>query len=383
MDSNMGESVSSRTLSELIGSIYDCALDPDLWQRTLGGIRDALDCQNAHLHLSDLRSNRLLINKIVGFELPENATKYLPEAHARLVEFFAAHPSLDEPFVAMRDLPPGYADTSPYFQECIRPMGLVDMMQYCLMQTPGRMAGLGFARNQVQGHFTDREVELGGLLLPHIKRAVTISNVLDARTIEQARMAEALDALRCGVVLTDESGTILHANRSAEEMLRNGTPIRGNGRILGAKAALATKELFAAIKLAAQDEAKIGKAGLSVRLTEPDEPPRFAHVLPMNGSALRTRLQPAAVAAVFIAKPEGKEDGAALAAAFGLTPAETQVLASLMAGRTRAETAAHLGISLATTKTHLIKIFVKTGVTRQAELMRLVAQALPPTKATS
>jgi DNA-binding CsgD family transcriptional regulator len=250
-------------------------------------------------------------------------------------------------------------------------------------QTPDRFAGLGFARNVLQGPFTDREIEIGGLLLPHVKRAVTISNVLDARTIEQARMAEALDALQCGVVLTDASGTILHANRSAEEMLRHGTPIRGNGRILGARAALATKELFAAIKLTAQDEAKIGKTGLAVRLTEPDEPPRFAHVLPMNGSELRTRLQPAAVAAVFIAKPEGEEDGAALAAAFGLTPAETQVLASLMAGRTRAETAAHLGISLATTKTHLIKIFAKTGVTRQAELMRLVSRVMPPTKMTS
>jgi DNA-binding CsgD family transcriptional regulator/PAS domain-containing protein len=376
----MAETVSPRALSELIGSIYDCVLDPDFWEPTLGGIRDALGCQNAQLHLSDLRSNRLVISKIVGFEWPANGAEYLPEAHARLIEFFAAHPSLDEPFVSLRHLPPGYADTSPYFQEIIRPMGLVDMMQYCLMWTPERFGGLGFARNERQGPFTEREIELGGLLLPHIKRAVTISNVLDARTIEKARMTEALDALQCGVVLTDESGTILHANRSAEEMLRNGTPIRGNGRILGARAAPATRELFAAIRLAAQDEAKIGKAGLAVRLTQPDEPPCFAHVLPMNGSELRTRLQPAAVAAVFIATPED-EDRTALAAAFGLTPAETQVLASLLAGRTRAETGAHLGITLATTKTHLINIFAKTGVTRQAELMRLVSRVFPPTKA--
>jgi PAS domain-containing protein len=44
---------------------------------------------------------------------------------------------------------------------------------------------------------------------------VTISKVLDVRTIERARMAEALDALRCAVVLTNEHGIILHANRSA------------------------------------------------------------------------------------------------------------------------------------------------------------------------
>lgn len=379
-DSTMAERVSPRALSELIGSIYDCVLDPDLWEPTLGGMTDALGCQNAQLHLNDLRSNRLLISKIVGFEWPENGNEYLPEAHARLAEFYAAHPSLDEAFVAMRHLPPGYADTSPYFQEIIRPMGLVDMMQYCLMWTPERFGGLGFARNERQGPFTDRELDIGGLLLPHIKRAVTISNVLDARTIEQARMADALDALQCGVVLTGENGAILHVNRAAEAMLRDGAPIRGIGGNLSARAGSATKELSAAIRLAARDEAQMGKTGLAVRLTGPDEAPRFAHVLPMNGSELRTRLEPAAAAAVFIAQPE-MGDGEALATAFGLTPAEAQVLASLLAGKTRAETAAYLGITLATTKTHLIKIFAKAGVTRQAELVRLAARLSPPTKA--
>jgi DNA-binding CsgD family transcriptional regulator/PAS domain-containing protein len=358
----MADTVSPRILSELIGSIYDCVLDPDLWEPTLERIKGALQCQNAQLHLSDLRSNRLLISKIVGFEWPEHGSEHLPEAHARLMEFFAAHPSLDEPFVAMRHLPPGYVDSSPYFREILRPMGLVDMMQYCLMQAPDRFAGLGFARNELEGPFTDREIELGGLLLPHIKRAVTISNVLDARTIERARMTEALDALQCGVLLTDERGTILHANRSADEMLRNGNAIRSAGGLLNAKASAANRELSSAIKLAAHDEAQMGKTGLSVRLTDPDELPLFAHVLPMNGSELRTRLQPTSVAAVFIGRPEPGDDGAALAVAFGLTRAETQVLTSLLAGRTRAETAAHLGITLATTKTHLINIFAKTGV---------------------
>jgi DNA-binding CsgD family transcriptional regulator/PAS domain-containing protein len=379
----MAEIVSPRVLSDLIGSIYDCVLDPDLWEPTLRGINEALGCQNAQLHLSDLPNNRFLISKIVGYEMPENASEHLPEAHARLIEFFRAHPSLDEPFVAMRHLPPGYMDTSPYFREILRPMGLVDMMQYCLVQTPDRFAGLGFARNRLQGPFTDREIEIGGLLLPHIKRAVTISNVLDARTIERARMGEALDALQCGVVLTGEDGAILHANRAAETMLRDGVLIRGIGSVLAATTAAASKELSAAIKLAALDEVHIGKTGLSVRLNSLDEAPQFAHVLPLNGSEFRTRLQPAAVAAVFIGRPDPEREGVALAAAFGLTPAEVQVLTSLLAGRTRSETAAHLGITLATTKTHLINIFAKTGVKRQAELIRLASHLLPPTQTTS
>ena len=48
----------------------------------------------------------------------------------------------------------------------------------------------------------------------------------DVRTIAGERMAETLDVLRCAVVLANERGTILHANRSAEHMLCDGGLIR-------------------------------------------------------------------------------------------------------------------------------------------------------------
>jgi DNA-binding CsgD family transcriptional regulator len=142
----------------------------------------------------------------------------------------------------------------------------------------------------------------------------------------------------------------------------------------------AASELRAALAHAARNEAGIGKTGLAIRLSEPDVPPIFAHVLPLTGSDFRTRLQPAAVAAVFIGAPPDAQDGAdTVATAFGLTPAETRVLASLFGGRTLTETAATLGIAGTTAKTHLEHIFLKTGVTRQAELMRLWTGLISPT----
>jgi len=101
----------------------------------------------------------------------------------------------------------------------------------------------------------------------------------------------------------------------------------------------------------------------------------------LTGSDLRTRLQPAAVAAVFIGVSPSNQDAAdAAAAAFKLTPAETRVLANLLGGRTLAETAATLGIAPTTAKSHLENIFAKTGVARQADLMRLATGLAPPTK---
>jgi DNA-binding CsgD family transcriptional regulator/PAS domain-containing protein len=378
----MADAISSQALSDLIGSIYDCALDPARWDQTLADIMDVLECHGLGLTLSDLRHDRLLIHKAVG-PVPHQVaqlSKYVPEIHAALNEAFASKPSLDEPHVVSRHVTTAYIETSPHFQEFVGPNGIVDMMAFCLMQTPMYLSCFTGARNERQGLITEREIELGKLLLPHLRRAVTISNVLDVRTIVGERTAEALDALRCGVVLTNERGTILHANRSAEHMLDEGGPIQSSQGILQATAPSATSELRSALALAAGNEAGIGKTGLAVRLTESDAPPILAHVLPLTGSDFRTRLQPSAVAAVFIGAPPDAQDGAdAVAAAFGLTPAETKVLASLFAGRTLNETAATLGITRPTAKTHLEHIFSKTGVTRQAELMRLWTGLISPT----
>jgi DNA-binding CsgD family transcriptional regulator len=51
--------------------------------------------------------------------------------------------------------------------------------------------------------------------------------------------------------------------------------------------------------------------------------------------------------------PDAQDGGDAVAAAFGLTPAEIRLLANLFSGRTLTETAATLAITRPTTKPHL------------------------------
>lgn len=235
------------------------------------------------------------------------------------------------------------------------------------------------ARHQRHGAITEREIEIGTLLLPHLRRAVTISNVLDTRAIERARFAEALDAVRCAVVLTNSEGSILHANRLAEHMLQNGAAVQGTSGILSAKAPAAAQELRKAIRLAARDEVMLGKTGLAIRLTGREAPPIFAHVLPMKGSELRTQLQPEAVAAVFIGPSmaaafelTAAEMKEYLRGRFGLTEAETNVALEIFKGDGRSAAAARLGIAATTVRAHLSQIFEKTGVRRQAELVRLL-----------
>jgi DNA-binding CsgD family transcriptional regulator/PAS domain-containing protein len=370
--------LSNRTLSALIGSIYDCAIDPSRWEQTLASIAEALQGEKAILCLNDLEQDRVLIDKSVGWEprwLEERA-KHLAEIHHVLRPWLMQRSGLDEPFVATREIPAGQLETAPYVRECLRPQGIADVAHFFLIATPIHYSELALFWQDRHGPMTEREIELGGLLLPHLRRAVTISKVLDTRTIEHARMAEALDVLRHGVVLTNEAGAVLHANRSAEQMVQTGGPIGICGGRLRAKSQHANGELRKAIQLAANDESQMGKTGTAIRLTEPDVAPIFAHVLPMTGGELRTRLPPRAAAAVFIEVASDRPGSSldAVAAGFKLTPAETRVLAGLVSGRTLAETADDLSVARTTARTHLDSIFRKTGTSRQAELMMLTTR---------
>jgi DNA-binding CsgD family transcriptional regulator len=377
----MADSLQTAAFSELISSIYDCVLAPERWGQTLIDLARAFDTQVAMLTLVDRRQGRLLIEETVGVEKRwlEELQKHIPEINQILAAFYSHLPQ-DEPRIVSRDIPVAYCQTSPYIREFLRPQGIVDSMLYYLIDTPTRYSA--FAVSKSEHLITAQEIKIGALLLPHIRRAVTISNVLDARTIERSRMAEALDGLRSAVILTDERGSVLRANCAAENMLRAASLVTTTGGVLHARLPSAAGELRIAISVAARNEADIGKTGLAIRLTDPDVPPIFAHVLPMTGSELRTRLQPSAAAAIFIgALPD--EEGAAdiMTAAFGLTPAEKRVLTGLLAGRTLAETAAALGVAATTAKSQLERIFSKTGVSRQADLILLATRLTPPTAA--
>jgi DNA-binding CsgD family transcriptional regulator len=63
----------------------------------------------------------------------------------------------------------------------------------------------------------------------------------------------------------------------------------------------------------------------------------------------------------------------AIAKEFRLTPAELRVLFAIVEVGGVADVAAVLGISEGTVKTHLHRLFEKTGTSRQAELVKLVA----------
>ena len=376
------ERLASGHLSDLSGAIYDCALEPTLWDHTLSDIAAALDCENAILSLNDLRHDRVLISKSVGWEpywLQQRA-KHIPEIHGAMSGWLARQPPPDEPFVASRDVPAGKRESSPYVRDVLGPLGIVDIAHFVLISTSTHFSELVLGRLDRQGIITDREIGLGGLLLPHLRRAITISDLIDMRSLEQQALGATLDSIAVGVVIVADGGRILHANEAARAMLDARSPILASSGCLAAVHADATAELMKAIELARDNEGGIGATGIGVPLVFQDMAAATAHVLPLACGNLRTRLVQQATAAVFIAPADTPlpVDLGTVARMFGLTPAETRQLDQLMAGATLAEAAAALGVSKATARTHREHIFAKTGVSRRSDLVALVGRLVPP-----
>ncbi|MDZ4792205.1 MAG: LuxR C-terminal-related transcriptional regulator [Hyphomicrobiales bacterium] len=368
-------------LSDLVGRIYDCTLDPRLWKTTLEEVSAVFEGKAVQFALTDIKRRNYLITENVGVD---DAWMEAQQKHCRDIHYHEQRIrdnglSMGEPMIFTRDIPPTLLETLPYFNEWSKPQGLVDFAHLNLVRSPNRVSFLGVFRHENSGVFSPRDIELLRFLIPHVRRAVTISNVLEAKSVRETRMAETLDALNLGVVLADEDSRILHANRSAEDMLRSNGPVKGVGGKLRAENASASAEIKSAIELATSRERKIEKKGIAVRLSDDCEAPVIAHVLPLGEGEPRTFIEPKAAAAVFISTP--MDEGACVATLkglYGLTVGEAKALAPILSGKTAPEAADELGVAVSTARTHLKNIYAKTNVTKQSELMKLAASVMPP-----
>lgn len=373
-------------LSELIGRIYDCALDPALWPDVLADINRRISFQQTTLTLQAMPSGAVLLSVASG--IPDDwlarSAAYGPDViegwggPARI----AAVP-LEEPAL-LSEMNPSVLDGSSrnaFYDEWYRPQGLLDTAAIVLTRDAHSLATISLTRHQTQGAIGPRETRAMRLLAPHLRRAVTISRLLDVRAVAAATFEAVIDMAGTPILVTDGQLNVLHANGAARALLDLRDPLMLNGQRLATGTPAATQALAMAVAQAAQDEADIGRRGLGIPILGGDGVARSLHVLPLRGGALRPGLVNRAVAAIFVgsATPALPDAGALVAQLFGLSASEVGVFDLIAQGLTPAEAAQSLGIGVSTVRTHLLRIFAKTGVRRQVDLVRMAAGLAIPT----
>jgi DNA-binding CsgD family transcriptional regulator len=375
--------ISQETLSELIGSVYDCALNPSHWTATMDSIRSQLDLQCGALGVQTFPASRVLIYVTSGMEthFSEALPRYSPEVTeswggaSNIYDF-----QMDEIQIQSEVNSDVSWKAGAYYREWAEPQGIHDLAGMVLIRNSSTLGTLAFGRHRDCGPFGIREKQALRLLLPHVQRSVVISNLLDIKTVAAESFAATLDVMETAVLLVAGNLHIVHANAAARFLLKEDNAISDRGGTLRVKGSAAAQALAASVACATDDETLIGRRGFGIPVHRVDGSPAVLHVLPLRVGPLRAGLMPSAVAAVFISAPTVSRDAPreALAALFDLTGAEVKVFNLAAKSLQREAIADQLNVSLATVKTHLLRIYSKTGVNRLAELVKLSASLSKP-----
>jgi DNA-binding CsgD family transcriptional regulator/PAS domain-containing protein len=384
----MPTDIDAGKLSDVIGKIYDSAVDPPLWPAALesacaliGGTLGYIvqfDTQRRSLDIPQrwggdddvIRKYQELVPHMPFWEV---MTQYQIGEIAHTSDLLRRSGLSEEEML-----------NSTFFREWAQPYALRDVVAGIVVNAGERLGSINMHTPLTRDVVGPRDIAVMELLLPHARRAITIGNLLDMKSLANAAFEATLNTLNTAIVLVDANSRIQQVNLAAEKMLSAGGPIVSSRGELTTHQPDATAALRNAITRAASDESELGYGGIGVPIkgVRPDSAilPSIAHVLPLKSGKLRPGLSLGAVAAVFIS-PASEANTApveALAALYDLTPTEARVMIEIASGKNRVAASQALGIADSTVKTHLSRVFEKTRTSDQAELAKMIASLTPP-----
>jgi DNA-binding CsgD family transcriptional regulator len=369
----MSRALTPHKLTKLIGSIYDCSLDPSLWSQTLKDLLVGLDFTTAAFSVRTYPTGNSLLTYTAGVE-----PKWL--AQARLydheipvlwggMEAYLRLP-LDGVHVSTLLSQKSDREKLAFIKDWAEPQGLIDKVALILARNSQSLGRMALGRHRDQGVVGKTDIENCFLVLPHLQRSVAISQLLDAQTLAVASFEAAFDVISTPIVIVGHDLRIINANCSAQQLL---SKPQLASKILSLPQPAANRALLAAVEQGAENESSMGRRGFGIPANDAKGNPMVVHVLPLRAGDLRRQLMSKASAAIFFATPATSPEAPqeALAALYDLTHAEAKVLTLVADGHSRSEIATRLGVGLSTIKTHLSHLNSKTGSARISDLERL------------
>src|SRR5450432_441745 len=256
-------------LSELIGGLYDTALDGAMWPGLLQRLADFIGGCAASIYSKSATTGDVYHQ--VGTD-PRYEQMYFSK-YVRLDPSTMGHLLADvEQIVSLSDIMPygEYVETRLH-REWARPQDLVDCLSAPLDKSTDSAALFGVFRHRDNGMVDDETRRRASLVIPHVRRAVLIGNMLETSATGTTAFIEALNGLAAAVFLVDKCSRIVFANTSGLAML-------DDGRILSvSKDALTAVDLGAelseAVASAAGGDAALGMRGVAVRLRAAQQQP--------------------------------------------------------------------------------------------------------------
>ena len=263
------------------------------------------------------------------------------------------------------------------YQQHMRHYGIFHTFHYCLYDDREKSAGITFTRPISMKDFGADEVSSFQAIAPVLQRAISLHTTV-VKASEKGRLTTAgLDRLSVGMVIVNSTGKVHYMNAAAEQIIaaRCGVKVSRKGD-LECDLRADTDDLKALVAAALDgryDRGKIPAGAMRVRSSGGES--RLAlRVTPLDRGPFNP-LMPGRFAAVLISKkprPVTEDIRLVLSDVYGLTSTEAAIAVLLGSGHSLAEICEEQRITENTARTHLKRIFAKTGTNRQASLVRLI-----------
>ncbi len=361
----------------IVAALQDAALDDCQWPRATALIDTACEMDSSHVGIFTgprISGYLFVLMYHQGEPMEECEREYVEDYYPR-----------DERIPRLFHLPPGrlFPNTELYTEQELK---LSATYNDFLVRWDGqnqltvRLAGpmrshilWSVTRKSRQGDWRSGHIALLEGLMPHVRHAICVSYALANAEARSASLASLLDNQALGTVLLDPCGRIMEANDRARAILGRGNGLEDRDGFLRGRPAAANATLG---KLLARAQSGFGRQASGGALTIQRSnglSPLVVHVSPVSGGRMSLGVRAVPVL-VLIVEPFSTPDidTDLVATVLNLTPAEGQVAVALAEGHTVHDIAVMTHRQESSVRWLLKQIYAKTGLRRQADLVRTV-----------
>jgi DNA-binding CsgD family transcriptional regulator len=349
---------------DLIDKVYEAAAVPELWNTVLdnvasraasiGGVLFAANAQHTGWVASGL------MTPLVADFIADGYAAQNPRPQRAITLNHTG-------FVCDHDLfTPEEMDRDPVYAY-FRRNGLGWCAGTVIQAPSGDVMVFSWERAFKDGPFRAETVAALDPLRAHLARAALISGRLG---LERARAAaETLGLIGLPAAVLSRSHRLLAANKLLEQLIPRVVQDRPSRIGLADRRA---DTMLGQSLLQLHSHTGVQVRSIPIAAT-PEAPASIVHVVPVRGAARDIFAAAACVLVITaVAHPE-IASAEVIQGLFDFTPAEARIARGIAAGKTVDELATEAGLAVGTVRQQLKSVFSKTGVSRQAELVGILA----------
>lgn len=367
---------------QIIGLIYDAAMDTRLWPQVIEAIVHYTNSKTAIFTALDQLSPSY--DFVHTYNIPQACIDAYQDERIKVIDMKLHAPlwqqirvgdTIEQNLQSYGQMPG--TDEYIFYERCLEPTGICHIAAVLLDQGQHRWAVLGIHRAPDAQPYSPEEHEFLKRIGKHLRRALQIHRQLCQAKQQKLALGHILDHLKTGVLLLDQQSCLIYANSKAQETLNRSSLIeldRYNRLKVGRGFQAKLDQL---IEGAGSDLSQWNKEpGGVMALSAPDQTTLMLTIIPFNLSQLKNTegLPEQAYVAVFVTETEQKYYLAAdfLKQQYHLSNREIELCELFINEHDLEKIAEYCQLSLSTVRTYFKNIYAKTQCNSQAELIHLL-----------